>query len=142
MLLIDVNILIGAHRTDHPQHGCARKWLEELIASTEQFSIPSVVLSGFVRVSTSPSIFNQPSSLDQAFDFLAALLAQPNCVTPHSGTRFNEIFRQTCVDHDVWGNLVSGAFLAAHAIEIGAGIASFDRDFSRFTNLKWVNPAD
>lgn len=36
--------------------------------------------------------------------------------------------------------MVSDAVLAAIAIENGATLASTDRDFSRFTELKWVNP--
>ena len=38
------------------------------------------------------------------------------------------------------GPLLTDAVLAAMAMENGATLASTDRDFSRFENLRWVNP--
>ena len=40
----------------------------------------------------------------------------------------------------VAGPLVTDAALAALAIEHGAILHTTDRDFSRFTGLKWKNP--
>jgi len=37
-------------------------------------------------------------------------------------------------------NLVTGAHLAALAIEHGCQLASTDSDFARFSKLKWMNP--
>ena len=38
------------------------------------------------------------------------------------------------------GPRVTDAALAALAIEYGATLASTDRDFSRFPDLRWINP--
>jgi len=38
------------------------------------------------------------------------------------------------------GNLVTDALIAAHAIENAATLFSNDRDFDRFSGLKWTNP--
>jgi predicted nucleic acid-binding protein len=38
------------------------------------------------------------------------------------------------------GNLTTDALIAAHAIENAATLFSNDRDFDRFSGLKWTNP--
>jgi predicted nucleic acid-binding protein len=40
------------------------------------------------------------------------------------------------------GNLTTDAHLAALAIEHGAELCSTDRDFSRFTGLRWTDPLE
>ena len=40
------------------------------------------------------------------------------------------------------GNLVSDAFLAAIAIEMGAELVTADRGFGRWPGLKWRHPLD
>lgn len=57
MLLLDVNILVYAHREDAPGHEAFRRWLEETIAADAAFAVPELVLSGFLRVVTHPRIF-------------------------------------------------------------------------------------
>jgi predicted nucleic acid-binding protein len=32
-VLIDVNVLVAAHREDHPNHKIAEKWLNETVAT-------------------------------------------------------------------------------------------------------------
>ena len=39
------------------------------------------------------------------------------------------------------GNLTTDGHLAALAIEHGATLVSYDRDFSRFASLRWERPA-
>ena len=39
------------------------------------------------------------------------------------------------------GNLVNDAHLAALALEHGADVVSFDRDFSRFSGVRWRLPS-
>jgi uncharacterized protein len=58
------------------------------------------------------------------------------------GPRHLEILESLVINYQASGPLVSDAVLAALAIEHGATLASTDRDFSRFPNLRWVNPLD
>lgn len=51
-----------------------------------------------------------------------------------------EILESLVTKHGAIGPLVSDAVLAALAIENDAVLASTDRDFRRFDNLRWINP--
>lgn len=44
--------------------------------------------------------------------------------------------------HEIHGNLIPDAALAALAIEHGVMLASTDTDFARFRGLRWENPLD
>jgi predicted nucleic acid-binding protein len=66
--------------------------------------------------------------------------SQPLSWIPEPGPEFARILGQLIVTHDVKGNLVPDAMLAALAIEHGAVLYSTDTDFARFTELRWENP--
>jgi predicted nucleic acid-binding protein len=51
-----------------------------------------------------------------------------------------EILRSLLVEAQVTGPLVMDGFLAALALENGATLATTDRDFARFPQLKLVDP--
>lgn len=50
------------------------------------------------------------------------------------------MLRELLEDAGTAGNLTTDAHLAAVAIEHGATLCSADRDFGRFSGLRWVNP--
>jgi len=47
MVLLDVNVLVYAHRQDSPHHHPYRRWLENLINSDDPYGLSDLVLSGF-----------------------------------------------------------------------------------------------
>jgi len=47
-----------------------------------------------------------------------------------------------CARGQAMGPLLTDASLAAIAMENAATLVSTDRDFARFSGLKWVNPLD
>ena len=55
MLLIDVNVLIYAHRTDVADHLRYREWLESAINSDVAYGMSNLVLSGQVSIKTDRS---------------------------------------------------------------------------------------
>jgi toxin-antitoxin system PIN domain toxin len=140
VILPDVNILVYAHREDTPNHAAYRDWLESVINSDQAYGMAELVLSGFLRVVTHPRVFEHPSGLDRALEFVASVRNQPNCVLVQPGTRHWAIFVQLCKAVDVKGNLVPDAYLAALAIESGSEWITTDRDFSRFPQLSWRHP--
>ena len=140
MILIDVNVLVYAHRVDAPNHAAYRQWLEETINSDRAYGMAELALSGFVRVVTHPRVFNPPSDLLSALAFANEVRDQPNCVLVQPGLRHWDIFTRLCQSAGVKGNLVADAYLAALAIESGSVWMTTDRDFSRFPGLKWRHP--
>jgi toxin-antitoxin system PIN domain toxin len=140
MILADVNVLVHAFREDAPRHAALRPWLEGVVRSESAFAVSELVLSGFLRVVTHPRVFNPPTPLAAALEFVEALRAQPNCVLVAPGDRHWSIFTRLCHEAEVRGNLVPDAYLAALAIESGCELVSTDRDFSRFAGLRWRPP--
>ncbi|MFQ6027784.1 MAG: type II toxin-antitoxin system VapC family toxin [Dehalococcoidia bacterium] len=142
MLLIDVNVLVYAHRADSPNHSAYRQWLEATIDGDQAYGISDLVLSGFLRVVTHPRIFNPPSEMEHALRFVHDVRGQPNCVLVGPGERHWDIFNRLCLSAGVRGNLVPDAYLAALAIESGSEWITTDRDFSRFPQLNWRHPLE
>ncbi len=137
MYLIDVNVLVYAHRQDSPKHEAHLDWLENVINSDQAYGVSDHVLAGFLRVVTHPSVFDPPSTFDDALDFAINLRDQPNAVGIVPGPRHWEIFTQLCHESDASGNLIPDAFLAALAIESGSEWITTDKGFSRFSGLRW-----
>lgn len=140
MILVDVNVLVYAHRQDAVDHAAYRRWLERALESDEAYGISDVVLSGFVRVATHPRVFVPPTPLENALLFVETLRAQPNCVHVAPGPRHWDIFTRLCRATGAKGNHVPDAFLAALAIESGAEWLTTDRDYSRYPGLRWRHP--
>jgi toxin-antitoxin system PIN domain toxin len=140
VILLDVNVLVYAHRadaTDHPQY---LRWLQEAIAAAAPYGLSELVLSGFLRVVTHPRVFRLPTPMRAALAFCGALRERPNCVVVAPGPRHWEIFTSLCRSGGIKGNLVADAYFAALAIESGSEWITTDRDYSRFPGLRWRHP--
>ncbi len=142
MTLVDVNILIYASDPDAPEHRQAFAWLEKLFQSSETIGLAWATLWGFLRITTNRRRGPHPTLSELAFRRIQAWLQQPDVLVVHPGPRHLEILESLIIRYEACGPLVSDAVLAALAIEHGATLASTDRDFSRFSNLRWVNPLD
>ncbi len=142
MILIDVNVLVYAHREDAPGHKRYLRWLESILHADSAFGISELVLSSFLRVVTHSRIFLQPSPLTSAFSFTQGIRNRPNCVLIRPGERHWEIFEKLCRESGAKGNLIADAFLAALAIESGSLWITTDRDYARFQGLSWRHPLE
>jgi len=140
MVLLDVNILVYAYREDSPRHGDVRPWLDEVINGNAAFGVSELVLSGFLRIVTHPRVFDPPTPIAQAIEFVRALREQPHCLIVKPGDRHWDIFLGLCLDVHAKGNVVPDAYLAALAIESGSEWVTTDRDFARFAGLTWRYP--
>ena len=140
MLLCDVNVLVYAHREDAPNHQAYLQWLEDLLNSDETFAISELVLSGFLRIVTHPKIFDPPSTLPEALEFVNAIRAHPNCVVVAANKRHWDIFQKLCEEANAKGNLIPDAYHAALAIESGCEWITTDKGFSRYPGLRWRTP--
>ena len=142
MILLDVNVLVGAYRSDAERHDEYREWLFAETRSGAAFGISEPVLVGFLRIVTHPRVFARPSPLPAAMEFADALLALPGCRLLRAGSRYWEILRHTCAHADARGNLVPDAAHAALALEHDCVWITADRDFARFPGLRWRHPLD
>lgn len=141
MILLDVNVLLAAHRDDHPHHAVVREWFDGLVDGDEPFTVPDVVWASFVRIATSRRIFAVPTPLGDAFAFVRAVRDQPHHMAVVPGERHLELFEALCAEADATGDLATNAYVAAVALEHGCAVASFDRDFARFPSLRWIHPS-
>ena len=142
LILPDVNVLVYASRVDAPRHVEYRGWLESIVRAPQPFGLSELVLSGVVRIVTHPRIFETPTPLDDALAFVTTLRSEPNAVVIAPGARHFDLFRQLCAAARTTGNLVADAYLAALAIESGSEWITDDRDFARFSGLRWRHPLD
>jgi len=140
----DVNVLVAASRADHPHHGVARAWLEGAVGSSETgavLTLMPMVLASFLRLVSSPKIFQQATPIEDAVAFVDALLASPGVQLAALGPEWTRL-RQLCLDKQLSGNDVPDAWVAAAVVQLGEHLVSFDRDFrkllsrSQFTLLK------
>jgi uncharacterized protein len=129
----DVNVLVAASRTDHPHHAVARGWLEGALGASgagAAFTLMPMVLASFLRLVTSPKIFQQATPVEDAVSFVDALLASPGVQLVPLGPEWSTL-RQLCLDKQLRGNDVPDAWLAAAVAQRGEHLVSFDRDFRK-----------
>ena len=140
MILVDANLLIYASYNQAAQHEAAKAWLKENLNSNVRVGLPWVSLLAFVRLITNPRIFKQPLSVQQATAQVREWLALSNVWVPEATERHAELLAHLLTDVGAGGNLVTDAHLAALSIEHGLELCSTDRDFAKFTGLRWRNP--
>lgn len=141
MRVVDANVLIHAVNTDAAEHTAARSWLEHRLNGTEAVGFAWVVLLAFVRIVTRADVFPRPLAPQAAFDYVEEWLARPAAAVVEPTARHLAVLRGLVEPLGTAGNLTSDAHLAALAVEHGAPVVSFDRDFGRFPGLRWIHPA-
>jgi toxin-antitoxin system PIN domain toxin len=140
MLVIDINVLIAAHRHDYSNHKIAKKWLENIMAEGEQIIIPDLVWVGFARIASNSRILKPPSTDIEISSFIEAVTSYKNYI-PYAGLRKDiTYFERFRVANQATGNLVTDAYIAAICYENSCPIATFDRDFRLFNNINIVTP--
>jgi uncharacterized protein len=133
-------VLVYAHRGGSPEHEQIGSWLEGVVNGSAPFGLPTLVLSGVLRVVTHPRVFAKPTPIDVAIEFVESLRARPNCVELTPGERHWEIFAGLCRTTGATGNHIPDAYLAALAIESGSEWITTDSGFARFEELRWRHP--
>jgi uncharacterized protein len=140
MKLIDVNILVSAHREDGDAHTEIRAWLESELVRPAGIAVSDLVLSGFLRVVTHPKVFKKPTPLKLALEFVADLRSRASVTIVTPGSGHWEIFANLCRTADARGNLIPDAYHAALAIEYGFEWVTLDKGFARYPGLRWSSP--
>jgi uncharacterized protein len=142
MMLLDVNVLVYAHREDVNRHAEIKAWLETSVRTRPGVAVSDLVLSGCLRVITHPKIFKEPTPTVRALEFLDDFRGRKEVQVLAPGPDHWNLFTELCRKADARGNLVPDAYHAALAMEFGCEWISLDRGFARFPGLKWRHPLD
>jgi hypothetical protein len=129
----DVNVLVAASRSDHPHHVVARDWLEEAVGASRTgaaLTLMPMVLASFLRLVTSPKIFQLATPIEDAVAFIDALMTSPGVQLAPLGPEWAKL-RQLCLDKQLGGNDLPDAWLSAAVVHLGEHLVSFDRDFRK-----------
>ncbi len=140
MILVDANLLIYAYHPRAEDHEKSRAWLEAALSGPGLVRFAWLTLWAFLRVTTNPRVFERPLSPAEAEGAISSWLAQPAAGILAPGERHWDILCSLVREGQAAGPLVMDAVLAAIALEHGATLCTTDRDFSRFSRLRWTNP--
>ena len=137
MIAVDTNVLIYAHRAEAELHEVAAERLVTLAEGDDPWVLPVFCATEFLRVVTHRRVFNPPSTVSEALDFLNNVLASPSCTLANPETAFMSRLDAVVRETDARGNLVFDAQVAALCREHGIStILTNDRDFERFRPLQ------
>jgi toxin-antitoxin system PIN domain toxin len=136
MNVIDANVVIALFRDDQTTHAAAMEWWQELSTMGETVTVPDIAWVAFMRIVTRQRLFPVPATLEEAWAFAEALMAQPHYVANATSPRTIEEFARLTTNSRAHGNLVTDAYIAACAAVYGGTVVTFDRDFRKFDGVK------
>jgi toxin-antitoxin system PIN domain toxin len=139
-MLVDANLLLYATDASSPHHPAARDWLSAQLDGNRRVGLPWQSLGAFLRISTHPRAYDRPLTAVEAWRQVSDWLACDVVWTPTPGPRHAEILGSLITEHEVRGNLVPDAQLAALAVEHGLVVCSADGDFARFGDIARLDP--
>lgn len=139
-MIVDANVLLYAVDTASPHHERAAAWWTETLRGDARVALPWQTIGAFLRAATSPRVVARPLTAEQAWRHVEDWLACPVVWIPEIGPRTARLLGSLVRAHEVTGNLVADAQIAAAALEHGLTVVSADTDFARFPAVRWVNP--
>ncbi len=140
MIIPDVNLLLYAYDEASPSHGPAVTWLQRCMGGDEPVGLTKAAIFGFLRVGTSPRVFDHPMTVAEAAGHVRGWLEQPVVRVLDSTPRHVELVLALLEQAGTAANLVTDAQIAAAAIEHSGIVHTTDADFARFPDVRWFNP--
>lgn len=137
---IDTNVLLYAVNESDPASSTAYALLERLAVGPEILYLFWPVLMGFLRLSTHPTITDEPLSPAEALAVIEDLVNRPHVRTPGEEAGFLSIYQGTA-SPGTRGKDVTDAHIAALMRQHGVStIYTRDRDFRRFDGIRVEDP--
>ena len=128
----DVNVLVAAFLSAHPQHERAREWLKgalrDCLAGNALQILPMVAV-GFLRVVTSFRT-SPATSINDAVAFLGQILSVPGVWMPELGREWS-ILQTLCAERNLQGGIITDAWIAAAVRAHDLHLVTFDADFRK-----------
>jgi toxin-antitoxin system PIN domain toxin len=141
VIAVDTNILLYAHREESPWHAAAFRELANLAEGRSSWAVPAPCFHEFLAIATHPRIFDPPTPLASAVDFVAALLEAPSLAILAEGEGYWPFLQKLVITAQVIGPKVHDARIAAlclyHRVD---ELWTADRDFGRFPEVRVRNP--
>ena len=142
MILPDVTLLICGVYERADRHQVWAGWICTVSSDADELLLPDTVLRGFLRIVTSPRIYQDPAPMAAALAFTSVLRRGRRArVVEDNRSVLSAMERLAADDRQIKGNLVPNAYLAAVAISHKARVATRDRGFSRFPGPSWFDLA-
>lgn len=139
MIAVDTNILVYAHREEYPQHRAAMIKLNALAETS--WAIPWPCIHEFLSVVTRKNLLLPPTPIATALNQIERLLEVSTLRLLHETDEHWTMLRRLIAAGHVKGRLIHDAKIAAICLQHGVReFWSADHDFSRFSQLKTVNP--
>jgi toxin-antitoxin system PIN domain toxin len=138
---VDTNILVYAHRRDSPWHERARKRVLELAESGSPWSITWPSIHEFLTVVTRQKVYSPPTPLAKAFAQVEFWFDSPSLQVIGEAAGYWEALKPLMAEGRITGPATHDARLFAICRLHGVReLWSADRDFSRFSGVRVVNP--
>jgi toxin-antitoxin system PIN domain toxin len=140
VILVDANVLLYAYHPRAPQHEPCRSWLQDALGGDQPVALSWLGVLAFLRLSTSPRVFDAPLTMAEATAAVSSWLSRPQVIMVGPADRHWEVLQDVILDAQVAGAMVTDAALAALALEHGCAVCTTDRDFRRFKGLRLIDP--
>jgi uncharacterized protein len=140
VIVLDANILLYAYDSSSVNHLAAREWIESILSQGEPVGLPWQSVMAFIRVVTNPRLPGNRFTAEESAQLVDEWIEQPNVRFLGPSDQHWSFLRQTVIEGQARGPLVTDAQLAALTIEFGGVLHTTDRDFARFPGLRWKNP--
>jgi toxin-antitoxin system PIN domain toxin len=140
LILIDANVLLYAHDASDPRHDRAVAWVETTIGGSGTVGLALTTVLAFIRIATDPRVYEVPMTTEQAIGLVESWLRRSNVHMVAPTDAHWRTLRGLAVAGQARGPLTMDAHLATLAVEHGATLATVDRDFSRFPELRTLDP--
>ena len=140
MIALDTNILVYAHRAGVPEHGAAKRSIEDVARRPGGWCIPFPCIGEFWAVVTHPASTGRPSRPREARQFLNNLVAAgAKILYPRNGAM--ERLVELAVRLDVQGPRIFDLQIGLICQDAGAReIRSHDRNFIAVPGLAVNDP--
>lgn len=145
MKVVDANLLIYATNPSSPVHVEARQWWARAANDPEPIGLPWVVVIACLRIFTSPSAFSTPLPPSRALEIIETWLGWPHveALSP----RPDHLQRMRTLMHHARFSAaervdlrLNDVHIAALALEHGATVYTCDKGFSRYPQVRHVDP--
>jgi toxin-antitoxin system PIN domain toxin len=136
VVIVDANVLLYGVDVASMHHERSRTWLDHALGGAEAVGLAWVALLAFIRIGTNASLLTNPMTVGEATQQVETWLGAPAAVVAQPTARHPGLLRGLLSDAGTGGNLTTDAHLAALAVEHGAEIVSYDRDFARFRGVR------